>query len=442
MPPQATTLRPSPEPSSARTSATQNGLAGVALLLALASCRQTTALPDKPEPAAPTPAAPTSAAPSSEALPGRIVAIAAMASGDRNQVVAIDPASGATEPLWTTPEGGNASDWSPAPDGRQVAYRLIQRSSPLEAVEAIVVRELAPEAAPIIVAGLDTSTARLAGFVWAPDGRRIAYLKRRGALLGAGAPTSSEETLGAPAPGDAWELHVVEWAEREAGTGPVVPDDRVIWQSPITEPASDEVALVGWDPAGERAALAEVAGDSGITKTVLLIDPVSGEDVERHDINLPPASIAPSPDGRRLALPELEANLPLLPSPPRLRLLELATGEITDLTTPAGFAAPGDVVWAPDASWLAWQEYPADGSASSVRVAPAAGDRPGFVVRLDGASAQPLAFAPDASALLVGVAAPAGGPPERLAIVQVPGGERTDLPWTAPADAWGMSWLR
>ncbi len=432
----------------------------LALSLALGGCRQAGAPSTPSVPAATIPATPLDAVPGAgpaagsppgsqatrgtagadsamlAALPGRVIAIAAMASGDRNQVVAIEPATGATETLWTTPEGGNASDWSPAPDGRDVAYRLIQRSSPLEAVEAIVVRGLQAEAAPAIVAGLDTSTARLAGFVRAPDGRRIAYLRRTGSLPGAGESPSPTEGTGTPGAAGTWELHVVEWADQAAGaSGPIVPDDRVIWESGITDASPADLKLVGWDPSAGRAALAEIAGDSGLASALRLIDTSTGAETRRLDLSLPPASIAPSPDGRWLALPESEAT------PPRLRLIELATGNLTDLATFADATTPGEAVWAPDSAWLAWSEYAPGGVLPTTRVMPVAGSPPGFSIALEDAGAQPLAFAPDAGALLVGAATEPGGLPEHLAVVRMPSGERSDLPWMVPADAWGVGWV-
>jgi hypothetical protein len=378
-----------------------------------------------------------------------MIAMAALPTGTQNQAVAIDPTGGATEVLWTTEEGGNVSDWSPAPNGLDIAYRMIQRSSPLEAVEAIVVRSLQAGAAPLIVTGVDTSAARLAGFVWAPEGRRIAYLKRSGVLPGGGAsvnePAGSPGTDGpsstpaSPSSTGEWALHVVEWSAPAAEGAPIVPRDQTIWTAGFdpADPADPvELVLVGWDPASGRAALAEIAGDSGLASAIRLVDTGTGADLQRFDVSLPPANLAAAPDGRWLALPESEA------SPPGVRLLEMATGEITDLATFMGDTAPGKAVWAPDASWLAWPELAASGAPATVRVLPLTGDDADFVVKLDGANAQALAFAPDASALLVGAASIAEGPPERLTVAALPGGARNELGWLPPADAWALSWVR
>lgn len=436
----------------------------LALTLALSGCRQATPPVGPTPPAAEAPGdrttagaeIPAASAPSpsraavdsraSARLTGRVIAMAALATSTQNQAVAIDPTSGTTELLWTTEEGGNVSDWSPAPSGLDVAYRMIQRSSPLEAVEAIVVRGLQAGAAPLIVAGVDTSTARLAGFVWAPEGRRIAYLRRSGGLPGGIA--SANETGGSPGAGDPasaptssgsageWVLHVVEWPAPSADGAPVVPSDQKVWTIGIDPADTVDLVLVGWDPASGRAALAELAGDSGLARGIRLVDTGTGTVVQRFDVSLPPANLAASPDGRWLALPESDA------SPPGVRLLELATGKITELATFMGDTMPGEAVWAPDASWLAWPELSSGGAPATVRVLPLTGDDLDFVVNLDGANAQPLAFAPDGSALLVGAASIAEGPPERLVVATVPGGAPSELSWPPPADAWALSWVR
>ena len=106
---------------------------------------------------------------------GRWVVMATDAAGQRNRALQLDPASGEWRDLWVTSPLGNVTDWSPAPDGRSVAYRIIQRSSPTDAIEALVVRDLAPGAPARVLTVVDASKERLAGFGWAPDGSSLGF---------------------------------------------------------------------------------------------------------------------------------------------------------------------------------------------------------------------------------------------------------------------------
>jgi len=365
-------------------------------------------------------------------LPGRIVAIAAVPEAMRNRALAFGPSDDAVpRELWTTPDGANVSDWSPAPDGRRVAYRVIQRSSPTEAVESIVVRALDPRAAPITVASIDTAEARLAGFVWIADGRgrAVAYLVRVGPLVtGESGPSD---------PPQAWELHRVD-----LGAGAGNPADHVVWRVEGESAGAPGLLLVGWDAAAERAALAEIAGDSGLAAAVRVLDTSAGTAVQRVDVSLAASDITMSPDGHWLALSESVA------SPPTVRLLELSTGDVTTLARSDDGARPGKPLWSPDGAWLAWLSYPADGADDARVMVMSVADKASTVeFKPDGYSVQPLAFSPDSRALLLGVALAPGAPWERLTVLKMPAGDRMgfgvpiDLPQMAPYGAWQVSWV-
>ena len=175
-------------------------------------------------------------------LPGRLVVMAIDTAGQRNLALQLDASSGEWQLLWTTSAMGNVTDWSPAPDGKRVVYRIIQRSSPTDAVEALVVRELAAGAPARVLTVVDASKERLAGFVWAPDGSSVGFGLQALSSAGSGK-------------GAGWSLHAVSPGDLGNGSSgtPETAAAEVLWQasSPPDQPLS--LVLAAYDPQRGRA---------------------------------------------------------------------------------------------------------------------------------------------------------------------------------------------
>ncbi len=383
-------------------------------------------------------------------LPGRWIAVSVVPGVTHNDVAALDLGAGVLAPLWSTREGGNISDWTPSPAGDRIAFRTILRlGSTVEALESITVQALAPGTVPVDVTATDTRQARLAGFVWAPDGGAIAY----GLTVGRGI----DPAVARP---ERWELRVVEVPPADAR--PPVPDAAaptpgapvgdVRFAIPIDPAERIDLALLAYDPASGRAAVAETARDSGLTGAVRLVDATAGT-VERLPTGAGRDLAAPSPDGRRLALAIAGED------GWRVERLDLATGAIATLATLPPDASAAPPVWSPDGRWLAWPEVrgvAGDPTArTTLRVAsadPAAtgggADLP-ITIEAEGA-ARPIAFAPDGGALLAGPIDPAvpdagdtaaAGASPGLFVVALPAGTRRPVAWRPSIDTWWLGWV-
>lgn len=373
-------------------------------------------------------------------LPGQLIAIAASQSGVSNRASSFELLDGRRETLWVTEEGGNVSDWSPSPDRRRVAYRMIQRApgEPTVATESILVQSLEANAEAIELAQTDTALARLAGFAWSPKGDSLAYGRQIGGLAGAG-PESSTAI-------PSWELRTVL---AEAPNASSI-NDRVVWRLEGAAVGPNNLSLAAWDPASERAALVELAGDSGMPGGVRIIDLDRGEEVARIPSSGSALHSLPSPDGRLLALSTNTA------SGHEMQLIELASAETWALASAPGRSSIQDPIWSPDDRWLSWDlrgrsEAPESGAAGSAQLeryglrllATAKG---GSVRKLAASQADswpiPLAFSPSGRHLLFGeVDAEDDIVWDRLIVVDLETGARAVLGWQLPLYTWSVYWL-
>lgn len=359
-------------------------------------------------------------------LPGRLVVMAIDTAGQRNLALQLDASSGEWQLLWTTSAMGNVTDWSPAPDGKRVVYRIIQRSSPTDAVEALVVRELAAGAPARVLTVVDASKERLAGFVWAPDGSSVGFGLQ--ALSSAGSGKGAGWSLRAVSPGDL--------GNGSSGT-PETAAAEVLWQasSPPDQPLS--LVLAAYDPQRGRAVVSQLAADSGIIASLRLIDLVDRRELTALPVTIAGLTPAPGPGG--LALPE---GAPLAD---RLRLLDLPTGTVRErFRMPAG-GSLGRPLWSADGRRLALAGHPdgADSGHTAILVLDPASTAAAPDLRFDipGGGGAPLAFSPDARWLL----AQAGGDGEafgsRLTLLPLAGGDPVSASFAVPPDSWALSWL-
>jgi dipeptidyl aminopeptidase/acylaminoacyl peptidase len=359
-------------------------------------------------------------------LGGYLITLSATPAGIQNRAMRHDLTTGERETLWTTEQGANISDWSPSPDRQRVAYRSILRSTPTEAVESLIVRDLEVGAEALVVAAADTSISRFAGFVWSPDGSSLAYGRQFGGLLGA-----AETDAGAQLD-PVWELHVVRAAKPNGGSA----DDRVIWQQQGDSERLSGLALVAWHPDSATAAIQRVATDSGIIEGFTLVDTDMG--VVRDSVapgGLASESLA-SPDGRWLALPDADG--------PRtsVRLLELSTGRLREIGEPVAQAQVGALLWSPDSSWLAWAEddTPAPEPGSRIHIASLKSMAQTRMDFLPALGARPLAFSPDGAWLLAGESGEMGMGWVRYPIYSTEGEAETEPTWDPPPDSWAVYW--
>lgn len=379
--------------------------------------------------------------------PGRWIAVSVVPGVTHNDVAALDLGAGTMAPLWSTREGGNISDWTPAPAGDRIAFRTILRlGSTVEALESITVQDLAPGSVPVDVTATDTRQARLAGFVWAPAGDAIAY----GLTVGRGIDPADVRP-------ERWELRVVGVPPRGAPAAlgaptPAAPIGDVLAEIPIDPAERVDLALLAYDPASGRAAVAETARDSGLTGALRLVDTATGA-VERLPTGAGRDLAAPSPDGRRLALATAGED------GWRVESVDLATGgRVTLANLPAG-AVAAQPVWSPDGRWLAWPEvrgvFGDPAARTTLRVIPARdpGAAGAAAFDLDGAM-RPIAFAPGGGALLTGPVDPAvpdalavpgdpaaTAPASGLTILDLPGGTPRAVPWRPSVDTWWLGWV-
>ena len=131
--------------------------------------------------------------PTSSSIRGRLLSISAAEVGIQTRAMLSDLEDGSKRSLWTTATGANTADWQLSPNTEQLAYRQILRSSPREAIETLVVRDLDVGSAAEMVAAADTDTTRLAGYAWSADSSALAYGRQVGGLL-----KEQESPLGIP----------------------------------------------------------------------------------------------------------------------------------------------------------------------------------------------------------------------------------------------------
>lgn len=396
-------------------------------LLVLAACRREAGQGAAPVQAPSEPAGGSAAAPGAGAaanLAGRLIVMAADDAAMRNHALQLDPASGEWRELWTTSPQGNVTNWTPAPGGDAVAYRIIQRSSPEDAIEALVVRDLASGATARVLAVVDASRNRLAGFGWAPDGASIGF-----GLQGLAAENSGKAA--------GWSLRAATLGDPAAGpdAAPDLEATRLLWQA--EDPPDQPLALnlEAFDPGRGRAVVSQLATDSGIIASLRLVDLAAGRVSSSLSVTI--AGLSPAAAPGTLALPE---GAPLAD---RLRLLDLAGGQARELyRSPAG-GSLGRPLWSADGRRLAIAGYPGAAGGTEVLVldpAASAGAAP-LRFALPGGASAPLAFSPDGRWLL----AQAGGADEafgaRPTLIPLAGGRPEAAPFTLPAGSWAVSWL-
>lgn len=381
-----------------------------------------------------------------DALSGRLVVLTLDEEGQRNRAMELDRATGRWRELWATSSMGNVSDWRPSPDGRSAVYRIIQRSSAEDAVEALVLRGLGSAAQPRTLVVVDASRARLAGFAWAPDGGHIAYgLQELPASSGTGAAWSLREVAIAAVDGSALAPPGEGGGAADGGASGAPGDPnggRLLWQAPQAPDQPLALALEAYDPARGRAVVSALAADSGIVAALRRIDLAAGQVIDSVPVTLAGLAPAVGPGGL-LALAE---GAPLAE---QLRLLGLAEGLAPRelFRAPAG-ASLGRPLWSADGRRLTLPVYPdaaADAAEpdSLILVFDPGGSQPEPVARftVPGSLAAPLAFSPDGRWLL----AQAGGPEEafgaRLLLLPSEGGAPLPAPFAAPPGSWALSWL-
>jgi Tol biopolymer transport system component len=408
------------------------------LMLAPVACRSTPeSAKDLPDEAALAPGeegsaarAGGSAAEEPGKLEGFLITLSATPAGIQNRAMRHDLATGERESLWTTEQGANISDWSPSPDRRRVAYRSILRSTPTEAVESLIVRDLEVGAEQLVVASADTSISRFAGFVWSPDGSSLAYGRQLGGLLGA-----AETDAGAGVGMDpVWELHVVRAAKPSGGSA----DDRVIWQEEGDSESLSGLSLVAWDPAGATAAVRKVATDSGIIERLVLIDTAASEVRDNVSLGGVAMEALASPDGRWVALPVLDGDRA------SIRLLELSTGGLHEIGESVAKGQVGALLWSPDSAWLAWAEddTPAPEPGSRIHIASLASMAPTRMESLPALGARPLAFSQEGGWLLAGESGETGMGWVRYPAYSTDGEAETKPVWDPPPDSWAVYWMQ
>jgi hypothetical protein len=375
-----------------------------------------------------------------DSLSGQLIAIAASQSGVSNRASSFALSDGRRETLWATAEGGNVSDWLPAPDRKRVAYRMIQRApgEPAVATESLLVQALEADAPPIELAQADTALARLAGFAWSPEGDSLAYGRQVGGLAGA------EQSRDAAAP--SWELRTVLAESPKASSL----NDRVVWRLEGAAVGPNNLSLAAWDPASKRAALVELAGDSGLPGSIRIVDLDSGDEAASFPLGGTSLHALPSGDGTLLALSTNTAT------GHELRVIELANAKIREIETAEQRSSIKGPIWSPDGGLLAWDlRRRLEGSAGGGLGASGAADRSlRLQAPLAGSAAKelsatsegswptPLAFSPDGGFLLVGeVASEDAIGWDRLVVHDLQTGASAALTWQLPPYTWSVFWV-
>jgi hypothetical protein len=349
-----------------------------------------------------------------------------------NAAFSLDLQSGEVTPLWTAGLGTNINDVKTSPDGRMLAYRIIQRQSPPP--EAIMVRALRAGAEPLVVAATETDIGHLTGYAWSPDAKAMAYGRQIGHMRVSG---------GASSPVDRWELHIV----RGVGDGPELEaelNDETIWSIDGDTLGTNALEVIGWDAEAGVAAVAETPGDGGAAVAVRLIDTEKGQEIDRVRVSVIPFEAAASPDARMVALPDATVSSGLL------RVLQIASGELHEAAVTLD-ATPGGVIWSPDSEWVAWTAQRHDGpgtgaTVSEIGAAPITGitrdaAAPAFLFAITGDGSRALSFDPSGTYILIAQAEPGSQEWSALTAHVLDDDSQTTLPWDPPPGAWFAAWV-
>ena len=368
-------------------------------------------------------------------LSGYVVSVGIQADGTGNEARRTDAGTGATTVLWTTDDKATLSDWRLAPDGRRAAYRITLPDG--EPPEALVVRELSTGAEPVTVITTDVASARLSGFIWAPESDALLYGLETGESLGF-------EPGGAPS-ARALELHEVELG----ADGPTA--DRVAWRADGEALGAVYLTVVAWDRGSGHVALVEVGADGGAPSALRFVDLASGDVESREWRLLQSTDAVASPDGAFLAVAGRCG----------LRMLNVSFIEGSAEDRESNCRPPATApLWSPDLRGLAWTDLATSaelGADVSVRVhfihvRPTAAQTsnpryfpPDFSTTVEGEGTRALAVIEDAGfgqALLVGIADPGMVEPTRLvAYVLDEGGAILPVPWSPPSGTWWIGWV-
>jgi dipeptidyl aminopeptidase/acylaminoacyl peptidase len=382
-----------------------------ALALALSGCRSATPARDAvpspgSAPGSPAPLSPTNAALPDQAgdLTGRLLVLTPSEPGAPPTLTALDMATGQSTTLWPVFEpaeaGFSAHDWAIAPDGRRIAY--LRKGGSGEG--RIVLRDLAP-GAPRRDFPVGGGTADV--LLWLPDGSGLVY----GALVVA----ENGEDL---AKVQRWSLRRLDLASGED----------------VELMALDEAALAGkfprlagFDPASGHAAVLTGPGENFYVDGIRHLDTATGQTIRTINARDEGFQAVASPDGGLVAYGDCQGCQQGAGGV--VKLLVLEGGGVFDA---ADLDLGGKVVglrWSPDGRSIAWTAYdqghprPDDNHSLGV-----ARRRPNDleVLALPEPAGSAVAFSPDGSQLLG-----TGG------VYDLATGTRSDPPWPLPE---GLSW--
>jgi len=266
---------------------------------------------------------------------GRLTLVAAVddPARPRNAAWSLDLAAGRSEALWEA--DAEIADLVPRPDGGAVLYREVWHYVPK--TEALVVRALVSGAAPRYVVMGEPELRRLAGQVWAPDGRAVGY----------GTQAEAAERDGGGGAAARWEMRLVE----PDGADPPSTDRR-LFALDAAAVGSNALTLTAWLPARARAAVLEVPADGGPIAAVRIYDTATGRLEARQALGGGDPLVAPSPDGRRVAWLDAAVGV---------GIVDVATGDRRVVVPPSPDLAAGvplALSWSVDGRHLAWAVAP------------------------------------------------------------------------------------
>ncbi|MEO8082451.1 MAG: hypothetical protein ABI780_01380 [Ardenticatenales bacterium] len=295
------------------------------------------------------------------------------------------------------PGSDDRARWAVSPDGTRLAYA---RQAAGDNPGLIYVRHLESDAAgPLTSMGPDDLIGAL---VWSPDSSAVYYDTLR----------MHEPFPGAMAAATRWELHLLSLDDSGLASysspptvGPLsygidAGEDRVLIRLDAKGVAAlgamGAAGLVAVDAAHHRAAVTDGPGESGQVDSIVLFDTTDGREIQRIPGGMEGFRAAANPSGTKLAFTDcLGCNAVDHTYRYRVRVLTLATGEVTDFGEPADVDLGAAILrWSPDDRWLAWKAH---GEGIKL-VDVAAPSRP--AVALDAALGNPVAFTPDGSRLL------------------------------------------